>query len=132
VLHLDVRQIPESGEDYHQVGRGEGFETWDVVVAVGIDRAIRRVDGEQHGAAEAVPRRKDLGELRQGLFGAVLLVAADEHDVPSLAGTFASLEDDTGRVDRDGSSEQRRKKARFDAHSVLPSSETEMLSLRRR
>ena len=52
------------------------------------------VDGEQHGAFEAVALGQDLGELRQRLLGAVLLVAADEDDVLALAGAVAALEDD--------------------------------------
>ena len=92
VLHLVVGQVAEAGEDDHQVGRLERLQAGDVVVAVGVDRAVLGIDGEQDGAVEAVVLGQDLGQLRQRLLGAVLLVAADQDDVLALAGAVAALD----------------------------------------
>ena len=40
VLHLVVGQVAKAREDDHQVGRLQGFQAGDVVVAVGVDRAV--------------------------------------------------------------------------------------------
>jgi hypothetical protein len=45
----------------------------------------------QHGAAETVMRGENLSQLRQGFFGAVLFVAADQHDMFSQARTLLSF-----------------------------------------
>ena len=62
-----------------------------MVGAGGGDDAVV-VDGEQHGAVESVVLGQDLGQLRQGLLGAVFLVAADEDDMFPLAGPFGPLD----------------------------------------
>ena len=67
-----------------------------LLAIVGVDLAGRGIDGEQHGALEAVMLGENLSELRQGLFGAVLFVAADENDVLSFAGTFGAFVHDIG------------------------------------
>jgi hypothetical protein len=36
---------------------------------------------------------QDLGQSRQRLFGTIFLIPADEHDVLTLAGTVAALDD---------------------------------------
>ena len=61
---------------------------------VRIDRAVLGIDGEQDGALEAVMLGEDLAELRQRFLGAILLIAADEHDVLALAGTVAAFVDE--------------------------------------
>jgi hypothetical protein len=43
-----------------------------------------------------VPLGEDLRQLRDGLLGAVLLIAADEDDVLALAGAVLAVEDDAG------------------------------------
>ena len=58
-LHLVIGQVAEAREDDHQVRRLQGLQPRDVVVAIGIDGAVL-VDGEQHGAFEAVMFRQDL------------------------------------------------------------------------
>jgi hypothetical protein len=67
VLHLDVGQIAESREQDHQVGRVEGFQSWDVVALIRIDGAILWVNREQHRAIEAVTLRENPGELWHSL-----------------------------------------------------------------
>ena len=62
--HLFVRQVAEAGEDDHQVRRVQRFETWDIVAPVRVDRAILRIDREQHGTSESVAGSQDLGQLR--------------------------------------------------------------------
>src|SRR5262249_44637966 len=95
VLHLVVRQVAEPGGDDHQVGRVEGGEAGDVVIAVRVDGAVVG-DGEQDDALEAVAGGGDFGELGQGLLGAVFLVAADQDDGLALAGAVAAGVDDPG------------------------------------
>ncbi len=58
---------------------------------VRFDGSSRGVDGEEHGAFEAVPLREDLRELRACFFGAVFVVAADEDDVLAFAGAFPAF-----------------------------------------
>ena len=96
VLHLFVGQVAEAGEDDHQVGGLQRFQAGDVVRLIGVDGAVLGVDGKQHGAFEAVMPGQDLRQLRQGLLGAVLLVAADQDDVLALAGSVSAIEDDPG------------------------------------
>ena len=93
VLHLVVGQVAEAGEEDHQVGRLERLQAGDVVATVGVDRPVL-VDREQHRALEAVMLREDLRQLRQRLLRAVLLVAADQHDVLPLAGPVAPGQSD--------------------------------------
>ena len=71
----------------------------------GIDRAVLRIDGEQHRAFEAVVLGENFGQLRQGFFGAVLFVAADEHDAFARGGPWAGLEHNP-RIGRRGRSGQ--------------------------
>ena len=59
-----------------------------------VDRAGGRIDGKQHGTLEAVALGEDLAQLRQGLLGAILLIARNQHDVLSLARAVAALVDD--------------------------------------
>src|SRR6478672_7301632 len=103
VLHLLVGQVAKASEDHHQVGRVERFEARNVAdvginltdlcsakawgLAAGGRKLAAIFDGEQNGAFEAVMPGQDLGELRQGFFGAVLFVATDEDDVLAAAGS---------------------------------------------
>ena len=57
---------------------------------VRVDRAVGRVDGEQHGAGEAVALGENLPQLRQEFLGTVLLVAGDQHDLFALARPIAA------------------------------------------
>ena len=102
VLHLLVGQIAEAREDDHQVGRLERLQAGDVVVAGSGLIVPSLVDGEQHGALEAVMLGQDLGQLRQGLLGAIFLVAADQDDVLALAGAIAPLNTSQGSAARAG------------------------------
>ena len=76
VLHLNIRQIAESREQDHQVGRIQSFQSRDVVALVGIDGAVLRVDREQHSALEAMLLCQDFRQLRQGFLGTILFIAA--------------------------------------------------------
>ena len=77
----------------------------------GIDRAVLRIDGEQDGALEAVALGQDLGQLRQRLLGAVLLVAADQDDVLALARAVAPFVDDPAAKSESGHQLKARKRA---------------------
>jgi len=48
---------------------------------LGIDRAGVRIDGEKHSAIEAVTLGENARQLRERLFGAIFVVAADEYNV---------------------------------------------------
>ena len=103
VLHLLVGQIAESREEHHQVGRWQALPDPGILSSpVGVDRAVGRIDGEQHRTLEAMALGEDLGQLRQRLFGAVFLVAADQHDVLPFARPIAAVEDDPRLTGRPG------------------------------
>src|SRR5262249_25652181 len=68
------------------------------VADIRIDRAVLRVNGEEHGALEAVMLGQNPAELRQGLLRAILLIATDQHDMLALAGAFEAVVDDPGIV----------------------------------
>src|SRR5262249_40128615 len=91
VLHLLVGQVAEAREDDHQVGGLQRLQAGDVLLVVRVDRAVR-IDGEQDGALETVMFGQDLGQLRQRLLGAVLLVAADQDDVLAFARPVAAFD----------------------------------------
>ena len=90
MLHLLVGEVAKPRGDHHQVSVPELLEAGDVVVGVGVDLAGGRVDRKHHGAIEAVVAGEDLRQLREGLLAAVLLVAADEHDLLPLPGPVAT------------------------------------------
>ena len=73
---------------------------------VRVDRAVLRIDREQHRAAEAVAAGQDLAELRQSLLGAVLLVAGDQHNVLAIAGPGDTVVHDPGIGWEDGAKTQ--------------------------
>ena len=54
------------------------------------------VDGEEDRALEALPPGQDLGELRDQLLRAILVVGGDQDDVLPLAGPVRALDDDPG------------------------------------
>jgi hypothetical protein len=89
VLHLRIRQIPPAREQHHQIGFVECLEPWDVVVPVGIDRAVFGIDREEHRAIEPLPRQ-DPGKLRHSLLRPILLIPADQHDSLTLAGSIGT------------------------------------------
>src|SRR5207248_11008252 len=84
--------------DDHQVGRLERFQAGDVLVVLGVDSAVGRVDGEQDGTLETVVLGEDLGQLLQRFLGAVLVVAAYQDDVYALAGAVAAVVNVLGLV----------------------------------
>ena len=102
MLHLLVGEVAKPGGDHHQIGRFELLEAGDVVVGVGIDQAVGRIDRKHHGAVEAVVAGEDLRQLREGLLTAVLLVATDKDDLLPLPGPIATgdLEPRIGGPDR--------------------------------
>jgi hypothetical protein len=91
LLHLLVGQVAEASGDHHQVGLPQGLEAGDVGGGVGADLTRRRIDGVEHGAGEAVVLRQNLRQLREALLAAVLLVAADEHDLLPLPRALATV-----------------------------------------
>jgi hypothetical protein len=93
VLQLVVRQREEPREDDKQVRVLQRFETGHVVDGR-VDSAVFRVHREQHGAFEPVVLRQNLGELRDRFFGAVLLIAAEQHDVLALPDAVAAGQHD--------------------------------------
>ena len=96
------------GED-HQVGRLERFEAGDVVVAVRVDRAVLGSTAKSTVHLNPCRSGEDLGQLRQGLLGAVLLVAADEDDVLALAGPRSPSKTSQGSSARARCGRQRRR-----------------------
>ena len=73
-----IGQIAEPREDDHQIGRLQRLKAGNVA-DVRVDRAILRINREQHGAFEAMVLRQNLAQLGQGIFAAILFVACDEH-----------------------------------------------------
>ena len=94
VLHLFVGETAEAGQNDHEIGRFKILQAGNVAALVGIDLAGLGINGEQHRALEAMMLRQDLRQLRQGLFGAILFIATDQHNV--FAGTRAVA---TGELD---------------------------------
>ena len=85
MFHLLIRQLAEAQAHHAQISGIQRFQAGDVGQCQRINRAVGRVDGEQHGAFESVPRRKNLRQHRQRFFGAILLVPGEKDDVLALA-----------------------------------------------
>src|SRR5262249_20909023 len=97
---------------HEQIGAVEGFQSGDIIMPLGIDRAGVRIDREEHGAIEAVTLGENARELRERLFGAVFVVAADEYDVLSSAGSGLTRQFQTVlRVAKGGENENEAEKA---------------------
>src|SRR5207244_10584528 len=84
VFHFGVRPIAKAQEHHNGIRGIQGFRTRQAVAFVWIDRAIGRVDGKKHRALKAVAGGEDFGELRQPLFGTVLCIAGEKHNMISL------------------------------------------------
>ena len=112
VLHLFVREVLETQEDDHEVGRFQVRETRDPGAA-GLDEAGLLVGGEEDAALEAVVLRQDPAERGKGLLAAVLVVTGDQHDVLALAGAGFALPDHSvgmrSKGELAGEDQQRRK-----------------------
>ena len=102
VPHLFVGQIAKSREQHQQIGRIERFQTRNVIRLIGIDRAVLRIDGEQHRTLEAVAPGENLTQLWQTFFGAILFVPADQHDVLTQSGSAVAGEHHAGSQRRLG------------------------------
>ena len=98
VLHLVVRQVAEPGGDDHHVRVRQMFQTGDVVLIVGIDRAVLGIDREQHRASETVPDSQDLAEHWHDLLRTVFFVSRNQHDMPAGPRPVAARVHHPGRV----------------------------------
>ncbi len=87
-FHLVLRQVAPARLDEHQVGVVQMLEPRNVVDHMRVHDARFRIDGEQHCAAETVPRGEHPGQHRKPLFGAVLFIAGNQDHLPTLAGPF--------------------------------------------
>jgi hypothetical protein len=81
MLHVFVRQFAKAREDHHEVSTFKRRKTRDIVVAIGIDGASYRIDGEEHGAFESMMSRQQLGEHTHTFFGPIVFFARDKDDV---------------------------------------------------
>ena len=90
LLHLVIRQIAKAGSDHHQLSLPQGLEARNVFLFVGGDLARFWIDGVEHRAVKAMAGRQNLGQLRQRLLAAVLLITADQHHLLTLAGTITT------------------------------------------
>ena len=106
VSHLLIGQLAKTREKDHQIGRPQRFEAGRVVVPVGVDRSVMRIDRKEHRAFETMPLSQNLGQLRQPLFRPVLLVAADEDDVLAVSGARSSLENEPRLLRHCGNSQR--------------------------
>ena len=92
VFHLVIGEIEEAGEDDHEIGCLEGFETVDVG-GTGFDKPLL-INSEANGGFETVVLGEDTGKSGAGFLGAILVVRGDEDDVLSFAGAGRSFVND--------------------------------------
>ncbi len=83
VFHLVIGEIEEAGEDDHEIGCLEGFETVDGG-GPGFDEYLL-INAEANGGFETVVLGEDAGKSGAGFLGAILVVRGDEDDVLSAA-----------------------------------------------
>ncbi len=89
LLHLRIRQIAEASCNDHQVRIAQRFQAGNAILVIRIDDSrSARMLGIQHGAIEAMMLRENLTQLRQRFFGAILFVAANQHDTLAFTGAL--------------------------------------------
>src|SRR5438874_55713 len=93
MFHLIIGQLAKASENNHEVRGLKRLQAGDIISHVRVNRSVLGIDGEENGAFETMMIGQDFGELRQGFFGAVFLVAADQDNVLAFAGTVVAIED---------------------------------------
>ena len=89
VLHLLIGQIQETGENHHEIGILEGFESFDIG-STGFDVTLF-IHSKQNSRFETLMLGENAGEGGTGFLGAVFVVRGDKDDVFSFPGSFATF-----------------------------------------
>ena len=79
-LHVGIGPVAETQAEDDGVGGVEGDGIGEGFLVVGVDRAVG-VEGEEHGAFEAVALAQDFREHGHRFLAAVFFVAGEEDDV---------------------------------------------------
>ena len=91
VLHA-LGRCTEPRKDDHQIGIIEFLQPRKIILIVGVDVALLRMQREQHGAVKAVMLAQNLGQHGHRFFRAVFLVAGNQHDFLAFARSVLSRE----------------------------------------
>jgi hypothetical protein len=92
MFHLIRRPVLESREDDHEVRLGQFLDAGHVIGS-GLDLTFG-VYAEDDRAFEPMVFGQDTGKGRQGLLGAVFVIACYENEVSAFADTFIAFVDE--------------------------------------
>ena len=96
-LHVGIEPVAETQAENDRVGGVEGGGVGEGFLVIGVDRTVG-VEGEEHGAFEAVTLAQDFREHGHRFLAAVFFIAREEDDVFALGfDAGGGREDEAGR-----------------------------------